>query len=188
VTRYTIEFEGKVYADVLREAEAAKVAKICDRLIGNVLVKRADQSCSPLRPGDIALLSPSHTDPWRYERALRGKSPTSRAQSDISMRATVPISPFTTASSRFCFRSHFFPHKLTNYRKQLRRGMMRVVTIERMTMEEAERAIATLWCMLEKHGVPTPTLRVSRVAGAVQVTIEFQSELDASLTQSLPAS
>jgi hypothetical protein len=66
--------------------------------------------------------------------------------------------------------------------------MMRVVTIERMTMEEAERAIATLWCMLEKHGLPTPTLRVSRVAGAVQVTIEFQSEVDASLTQSLPAS
>ena len=58
---------------------------------------------------------------------------------------------------------------------------MRVVTIERMTVEEAERAIATLWCMLEKHGLPTPKLRVSRVAGAVQITVECQSELDASL-------
>jgi hypothetical protein len=98
------------------------------------------------------------------------------------MRATVSDTRlFTTAPCRFCFRSHFFPHKLTNYRKQLRRGMMRVVTIERMTMEEGERAIATLWCMLEKHGVPTPTLRVSRGAGAVQIIVECQSELDASL-------
>jgi hypothetical protein len=105
------------------------------------------------------------------------------------MRATVSDTRrFTTAPCRFCFRSHFFPHKLTNYRKQLRRGMMRVVTIERMTMEEAERAIATLWCMLEKHGLPTPKLRVSRVAGAVQIIVECQSELDASLTQGLPAS
>jgi CRISPR-associated exonuclease Cas4 len=70
VTRSTIEFDGKVYADNFREAEASKVANICKALIGNLVVTRADNSRSPLRAGDIALLSPSHADIWRYERAL----------------------------------------------------------------------------------------------------------------------
>ncbi len=50
VTRVTIQLEDKVYADKLREAEAAKVAEICERLIGNVTITRADKSRSPLRP------------------------------------------------------------------------------------------------------------------------------------------
>jgi CRISPR-associated exonuclease Cas4 len=71
VTRFTIELEGKkLYADMFREAEAKKVAEICARLVGNVVITRPDKSRSPLRAGDIALLSPSHTELWRYERAL----------------------------------------------------------------------------------------------------------------------
>jgi CRISPR-associated exonuclease Cas4 len=88
VTRYTIGFEGRVYADMFREAEAAKVAEICDRLIGNLIVTRADNSSSPLRPGDIALLSPGHTDLWRYERALeqRGLAVSSQAGQTLMRR------------------------------------------------------------------------------------------------------
>lgn len=72
VTRFTVQVraEGRIYAEMFREAEAARVAEICGRLIGNVTIPRADGSQSPLRPGDIALLSPGHTGLWQYERAL----------------------------------------------------------------------------------------------------------------------
>jgi ATP-dependent exoDNAse (exonuclease V) beta subunit len=72
VTRFTVHVraEGRIYAEMFREAEAARVAEICERLIGNVTIPRADGSQSPLRPGDIALLSPGHTGLWQYERAL----------------------------------------------------------------------------------------------------------------------
>lgn len=76
VTRFTIQVatEGRIYAEMFREAEAEKVADICSRLIGNVMIRRADDSFSPLRPGDIALLSPGHRDLWRYERALEQRN------------------------------------------------------------------------------------------------------------------
>jgi ATP-dependent exoDNAse (exonuclease V) beta subunit len=76
VTRFTIQVvaEGRIYAEMFREAEAEKVADICSRLIGNVMIRRADGSFSPLRPGDIALLSPGHRDLWRYERALEQRN------------------------------------------------------------------------------------------------------------------
>lgn len=72
VTRFTVQIrsEGRIYAEMFREAEAQRVAEICERLIGNVMIPRADGSQSPLRPGDIALLSPGHTGLWQYERAL----------------------------------------------------------------------------------------------------------------------
>jgi CRISPR-associated exonuclease Cas4 len=72
VTRFTVQVraEGRIYAEMFREAEAARVAEICERLIGNVTIPRTDGSQSPLRPGDIALLSPGHTGLWQYERAL----------------------------------------------------------------------------------------------------------------------
>ena len=83
VTRFTIQLatEGRIYAEMFREAEAEKVADICARLIGNVMIRRADKSYSPLRQGDIALLSPGHTELWRYERALeqRGLAVSSQA-------------------------------------------------------------------------------------------------------------
>ena len=88
VTRFTLELQDKAYADKLREAEAARVAEICDRLIGNVVVRRADKSESPLRAGDIALLSPSHAELWRYERALeaRGLAVSSQAGQTLMRR------------------------------------------------------------------------------------------------------
>lgn len=72
VTRFTVQIraEGRIYAEMFREAEAQRVAEICERLIGNVMIPRADGSQSPLTPGDIALLSPGHTGLWQYERAL----------------------------------------------------------------------------------------------------------------------
>lgn len=90
VTRFTIELatEGRIYAEMFREAEAERVADICTRLIGNVMIPRADKSCTPLRAGDIALLSPGHTELWRYERALerRGLCVSSQAGQTLMRR------------------------------------------------------------------------------------------------------
>ncbi|UPK01438.1 UvrD-helicase domain-containing protein [Bradyrhizobium sp. 170] len=76
MTRFTIQVvtDGRIYAEMFREAEAEKVADICSRLIGNVTIRRADGSFSSLQPGDIALLSPGHRDLWRYERALEQRN------------------------------------------------------------------------------------------------------------------
>jgi ATP-dependent exoDNAse (exonuclease V) beta subunit len=57
-------------AGVQRDEEAAVVAQICQRLIGAIEVKRVDGSKALLEPGDIALLAPTGTELWRYERAL----------------------------------------------------------------------------------------------------------------------
>jgi CRISPR-associated exonuclease Cas4 len=90
VTRFTIQLatEGRIYAEMFREAEAEKVADICARLIGNVMIRRGDKSYSPLRQGDIALLSPGHTELWRYERALehRGLAVSSQAGKTLMRR------------------------------------------------------------------------------------------------------
>jgi ATP-dependent exoDNAse (exonuclease V) beta subunit len=83
VTRFTVEIEteGRIYAEMFREAEAERVADICAALIGNVSILRADKTRTPLQAGDIALLSPGHTELWRYERALeqRGLAVASQA-------------------------------------------------------------------------------------------------------------
>ncbi|WP_316168687.1 MULTISPECIES: UvrD-helicase domain-containing protein [unclassified Bradyrhizobium] len=90
VTRFTVQVvtEGRIYAEMFREAEASRVADICSRLIGNVMIRRADNSFSPLRPGDIALLSPGHRELWRYERALeqRGLAVSSQAGQTLMRR------------------------------------------------------------------------------------------------------
>ncbi len=52
-----------------REAEAQRVAELCQRLIGRYSIQ-AGRRPRPCRPGDIALLAPSGTELWRYERAL----------------------------------------------------------------------------------------------------------------------
>ncbi|MDF2119240.1 UvrD-helicase domain-containing protein [Roseiarcaceae bacterium H3SJ34-1] len=72
VTRFTVALDvaGRIYAEDFREAEAKRVAEICSHLIGNVMITRADKTQTPLCAGDIALLSPGHTELWRYERAL----------------------------------------------------------------------------------------------------------------------
>jgi CRISPR-associated exonuclease Cas4 len=90
VSRFTIQLatEGRIYADMFREAEAEKVADICARLIGNITIRRADKSYSALRQGNIALLSPGHTELWRYERALeqRGLTVSSQAGKTLMRR------------------------------------------------------------------------------------------------------
>jgi CRISPR-associated exonuclease Cas4 len=56
--------------DDIRDVEAAIVAETCARLIGNIRVRRADRATHLLTAGDIALLAPTGTELWRYERAL----------------------------------------------------------------------------------------------------------------------
>jgi CRISPR-associated exonuclease Cas4 len=90
VSRFTVEVHtaGRIYAEMFREAEAERVAEICARLIGNITITRVDKSQSPLKPGDIALLSPGHTELWRYERALeqRGLAVSSQAGQTLMRR------------------------------------------------------------------------------------------------------
>jgi exodeoxyribonuclease-5 len=59
--------EYKVYE--WRELEAQAVAELCRKLIGRLMVCEKDELI-PCRPGDIALLAPTGTDLWIFERAL----------------------------------------------------------------------------------------------------------------------
>jgi CRISPR-associated exonuclease Cas4 len=90
VSRFTVEVhtDGRIFAEMFREAEAARVSEICAGLIGNVTITRTDGSRSPLKPGDIALLSPGHRELWRYERALeqRGLAVSSQAGKTLMRR------------------------------------------------------------------------------------------------------
>lgn len=90
VTRFTVEIEtdGRIYAEMFREAEAERVAEICAALVGNTSILRADDTRTPVRAGDIALLSPGHTELWRYERALeqRGLAVSSQAGQTLMRR------------------------------------------------------------------------------------------------------
>lgn len=56
-----------------REAEADIVARLCRRLVGAVSIVRDDGHATPLVPGDIALLAPTNSELWRYERALESQ-------------------------------------------------------------------------------------------------------------------
>lgn len=53
-----------------RQSEAKEIADLCAGLVGNVEIRRSDKSVGFAEPGDIALLSPSRTGLWLYERAL----------------------------------------------------------------------------------------------------------------------
>ena len=57
----------------LRDAEAEQVAETCRRLIGAFVVRGPEGTMRPCRAGDIALLAPTGTDLWRYERALEDR-------------------------------------------------------------------------------------------------------------------
>lgn len=61
--------DDKPGADVLRDAEADRIAELCARLVDNLLVRERD-SKRPCRFGDIALLAPVGTELWRFEEAL----------------------------------------------------------------------------------------------------------------------
>jgi exodeoxyribonuclease-5 len=56
-------------ASTLRDAEAVAVAAVCARMIGALSV-RGNGEMRRCRPDDIALLAPTGTELWRYERAL----------------------------------------------------------------------------------------------------------------------
>lgn len=90
VARSTIEIatDQRIYAEMFREAEADRVADICAALVGNLPILRADNTRTPLQAGDIALLSPGHTELWRYERALeqRGLAVSSQAGQTLMRR------------------------------------------------------------------------------------------------------
>ena len=73
ITKIPIDLPPGEKADAQREAEAETVAAVCKRLIGACEITRANGSRSLLRPGDIALLAPTGTDLWRYERALEAR-------------------------------------------------------------------------------------------------------------------
>lgn len=88
VTKVTINLPPGPNSETQREAEAEAVADICARLIGSVDIVRADGTRSRLVPGDIALLTPTGTDLWRYERALeqQGLSVASQAGQTLFLR------------------------------------------------------------------------------------------------------
>jgi ATP-dependent exoDNAse (exonuclease V) beta subunit len=56
-----------------RDAEAEAVAVLCRRLVGSVDVRRRGGTRTPLRAGDIALLAPTGSELWRYERELEAQ-------------------------------------------------------------------------------------------------------------------
>ena len=71
--KLTIDVPRDARAEEQREAEAAAVAALCGHLIGALTITESDGRQRRLRAGDIALLAPTHTDLWRYERALEGQ-------------------------------------------------------------------------------------------------------------------
>ncbi|TIP11325.1 exodeoxyribonuclease V subunit beta [Mesorhizobium sp.] len=71
--KLTVEVHREATAEEQREAEAAAVANLCTRLIGALTIADPRGKTRLLRAGDIALLAPTHTDLWRYERALESR-------------------------------------------------------------------------------------------------------------------
>jgi exodeoxyribonuclease-5 len=64
-----VEGDDKPSAQILRDAEADRVAELCTRLVGNMLVRDRD-TMRKCRFGDIALLAPVGTELWRFEEAI----------------------------------------------------------------------------------------------------------------------
>jgi exodeoxyribonuclease-5 len=62
---------GELIVDKVRRVEAEVVADLVKRMIGSYLVwDKRSKSLRPCRAGDIALLAPTGTSLWIYERAL----------------------------------------------------------------------------------------------------------------------
>jgi CRISPR-associated exonuclease Cas4 len=70
VAKVKVEVVPQSRIDGIRDDEATIVAQTCARLIGNITIRRGDEPPRLLAPGDIALLAPTGTELWRYERAL----------------------------------------------------------------------------------------------------------------------
>lgn len=60
---------------------------------------------------------------------------------------------------------------------------MCVITINRLSMAEAESLIATLWCTLEEYRISSPQLNVRRLGDSMNLSIEFLSQQDADLVR-----
>jgi superfamily I DNA/RNA helicase len=54
-------------------SRAEAVADLCARLIGNATVRDEEGALAPLSPGGIALLAPTGSELWRYERAFEAR-------------------------------------------------------------------------------------------------------------------
>jgi exodeoxyribonuclease-5 len=83
---------GKLVVDRVRQEEANIVAKLVERLIGSYQVREKGTSAlRACRAGDIALLAPTGTKLWIYERALeeRGISIASQAGKGFFLRQEV---------------------------------------------------------------------------------------------------
>jgi ATP-dependent exoDNAse (exonuclease V) beta subunit len=77
ITALDVPFDSdKPSASALRDAEADRVADLCNQLVGNIAVRDDDgpEKKRPCRFGDIALLAPAGTDLWRFEQALEDHS------------------------------------------------------------------------------------------------------------------
>ena len=62
---------GKATVQQQRDGEAAAIAQMCARLIGDEPIRDPESGEQrPCRAGDIALLAPTGSDLWRYEEAL----------------------------------------------------------------------------------------------------------------------
>jgi CRISPR-associated exonuclease Cas4 len=70
VGKIVVDVQPGAYAADIREAEARAVAELCRRILASLRVRGTDGGLVPLTPGGIALLAPTTTDLWRYERAL----------------------------------------------------------------------------------------------------------------------
>ena len=81
-------------ADHIRDAEASAVAELCANLIGKLTAAGGDGCTRTLRPCDIALLSPTHNELWRWERALA--------------EAGVPVAPLAGKSLLRCQEAYDF--------------------------------------------------------------------------------
>jgi CRISPR-associated exonuclease Cas4 len=70
IAKIRVDVVPESRVDDIRDAEAAIVAETCARLIGNLRMRQTDHETRLLTAGDIALLAPTGTELWRYERAL----------------------------------------------------------------------------------------------------------------------
>jgi CRISPR-associated exonuclease Cas4 len=70
VARLPIALPAGVLREEAQDAEADAVADACARLVGATWLHDGQGRDRPVTPADIALLAPTGTDLWRYERAL----------------------------------------------------------------------------------------------------------------------